>query len=461
MKSNRYFFKVFALITEFIIIQFSCRLAYFLRYGDFGPYQDYYLSFFIIFNLAWIGASLFTNSYDRKNLLSLQAFIRNLFSTFFLHVFIVFLFIVTVKAQYLSRLYIFYTYSAALMIIMSYRAILILTYKYYSSINYNLRKIVLVGSKSCMTDLHDFFEDNHTSVQTFLEDIDTSLPEAEQEAYIRFAIEKLKNYCIEEQVDELYVALPILSEEMLEELADFADDHFIYLRMVTDFQVLQKKKLNVEFYGHIPIITLRKEPLRSLINQVLKRGFDIAFSLGIIVFVFPILFPVIALAIVLESKGSVIFRQLRSGKNNREFWCYKFRTMVNNPDADYRQASRNDERITRVGAFLRRTSLDELPQFINVLKGNMSVVGPRPHMLKHTSEYSDLIEKYLTRHFITPGITGHAQVHGLRGETADPKLMEKRVEYDAWYIENWSLMLDIKIVFLTIWNLLRGQEQAY
>ncbi|MEM7367482.1 MAG: undecaprenyl-phosphate glucose phosphotransferase [Bacteroidota bacterium] len=461
MKGNRYFFKVFALITEFVIIQFSCRLAYFLRYGDFGPYQDYYLSFFIIFNLAWIGASLFTNSYDRANLLSLRAFVRNLFSTLFLHIFIVFLFIVSVKAQYLSRLYIFYTYSASLMTIMSYRAILILTYKYYNSVNYNLRKIALVGSRACMEDLTTFFDQNHTSVHTFLEDLDTQKSYTQQQDEIRMAIDELKSFCLEEKVDEVYVSLRIMSEDMLEELTDFADDHFIYFRMVTDFQVLQKKKLNVDFYEHIPIISLRKEPLRSLINQVMKRGFDIAFSLLILMFVLPILFPLIAIAIALESKGPVIFRQLRSGKNNREFWCYKFRTMVQNPEADYRQASKNDDRITRIGAFLRKTSLDELPQFVNVLKGNMSVVGPRPHMIQHTQEYSNMIDKYLNRHFITPGITGHAQVNGLRGETADPNLMKKRVEYDAWYIENWSLMLDIKIVFLTIWNLLRGQEQAY
>jgi lipopolysaccharide/colanic/teichoic acid biosynthesis glycosyltransferase len=179
------------------------------------------------------------------------------------------------------------------------------------------------------------------------------------------------------------------------------------------------------------------------------------------VLVFSWLYPIIAIAIKLNSRGPVFFRQRRTGQNNQEFWCFKFRTMHINDEADHKQASRNDSRITAVGAFLRRTSLDELPQFLNVLRGEMSIVGPRPHMLKHTEEYSKVIGKFMARHFVKPGVTGLAQSKGYRGETKDIIDMKNRVKLDRFYIENWSFLLDIKIIIQTIFELLRTSEKAY
>ena len=160
-------------------------------------------------------------------------------------------------------------------------------------------------------------------------------------------------------------------------------------------------------------------------------------------------------------KGPILFKQLRSGVNNEEFECYKFRSMTYSGDANSKQATVGDSRITKIGAFLRKTSLDEFPQFINVFLGDMSVVGPRPHMLLHTKEYSELVRKYMVRQLVKPGITGVAQVRGYRGETKELQDMEGRVRFDVWYIENWSLSLDINIIFQTIWNILKGDEKAY
>ena len=171
--------------------------------------------------------------------------------------------------------------------------------------------------------------------------------------------------------------------------------------------------------------------------------------------------PIIGLIILLESGRPIFFKQLRTGKDKKPFYCYKFRSMKNNSEADIKQASKNDTRVTALGKFLRKTSLDEFPQFFNVLMGDMSLCGPRPHMLKHTEEYSKLIEQYMIRHFLKPGVTGWAQINGYRGETSDPVLMEKRVEHDIWYMENWSLMLDIRIIFLTIFNIFKGEKNAY
>ncbi len=163
----------------------------------------------------------------------------------------------------------------------------------------------------------------------------------------------------------------------------------------------------------------------------------------------------------MTSPGPVFFKQKRTGYLGRDFYCWKFRTMHVNRDADARQATRNDNRVTKFGHFLRHTSIDELPQFINVWLGDMSVVGPRPHMLKHTDDYRKIIKRYMVRHFIKPGITGWAQIKGFRGQTEEVWQMEKRVENDVWYIEHWSFLLDLKIVFLTIINVFKGEDNAY
>ena len=172
------------------------------------------------------------------------------------------------------------------------------------------------------------------------------------------------------------------------------------------------------------------------------------------------LYPIIAILIKLSSKGPVLFKQARSGVGNIEFMCYKFRSMTESAEADIKQASIGDTRITKLGAFLRKSSLDEFPQFINVFMGDMSIVGPRPHMLLHTEEYSALINKYMVRQLVKPGITGAAQVRGYRGETKELKDMEGRVRLDVWYIENWSLSVDINIILLTVWNIFKGDENA-
>jgi len=185
------------------------------------------------------------------------------------------------------------------------------------------------------------------------------------------------------------------------------------------------------------------------------------FSIFIILFVFSWLFPILAIIIKLQSKGPVFFVQVRSGRDNKPFKCYKFRSMRVNNDSDKKQATRDDDRITRIGAFMRRTSLDELPQFFNVIMGNMSVVGPRPHMISHTEQYSQLIDTFMVRHFLKPGITGWAQIQGLRGETKNTEDMLARVEADVWYLENWSFLLDLKIVFLTALRTFQGDSKAF
>ena len=212
----------------------------------------------------------------------------------------------------------------------------------------------------------------------------------------------------------------------------------------------------------VTVIRLKSAyPQEERYNRYIKRTFDLIFSCFVLFFILSWLYPLLAILIKLDSRGPVIFKQHRSGRDNKSFWCYKFRSMRVNSDCHHRQASRNDDRITALGRFLRRTSLDEFPQFINVLIGNMSVVGPRPHMLKHTEQYRHVIKNYMVRHYSKPGITGWAQINGYRGETLQTEAMEQRVEHDIWYLENWSVYLDIKIILRTISQVLLGHINAY
>ncbi|MEL7532292.1 MAG: exopolysaccharide biosynthesis polyprenyl glycosylphosphotransferase [Bacteroidota bacterium] len=420
-----------------------------------------YSALFLIFVLAWILASLFNNSYDSKRLQRFIPYTRSLISTIFIHLFIITFYIVSFKEDIISRNFLFYSYALSLGTLIAFRGLLIVGYNYYNSVTYNIRKIAVVGSDSSISDIFHHFDSKNTTVYRFLEHIDPKLTVADREALIRETMEELKAFCLRESVNEIYLSIALASEELIEEMSHFADTNFIYFRLVTSFDVFGKRSVNVEFLGHIPILGLRKEPLKILLNRMIKRAFDLVFSSLVILIFFPILFPLMAILIKLESKGPVIFKQLRTGKSGKNFWVYKFRTMTINEESDRLQATKGDQRITKVGALMRKLSIDEMPQFFNVLMGQMSVVGPRPHMLIHTAEYSQIIDKYLFRHFITPGITGHAQVHGLRGGTSDPELMKKRVEYDSWYIENWSLILDIKIIALTAWKIIRPEEKAY
>lgn len=262
------------------------------------------------------------------------------------------------------------------------------------------------------------------------------------------------------RIKEVFCVLPDSCLPKIHLLMREADREMIRFKMVPDIQDYFKKNVTVQWFGHLPILSARTEPLEIKINQVLKRGFDLLISSLVIVFILSWVIPLLGLLIKLGSPGPVFFRQLRSGKDNEPFYCLKFRSMVVNAEADSVQATRKDGRITRLGAFIRRNSIDELPQFINVFLGEMSVVGPRPHMLQHTAEYSALIDQFMVRHLVLPGITGWAQVKGFRGQTIAQDSMEERVKADIWYLENWSLLLDMKIVFLTAWHVIIGNENA-
>lgn len=249
----------------------------------------------------------------------------------------------------------------------------------------------------------------------------------------------------------VFLTLSIFSnDESVKELLRVCNKKGVRLRLAPINQKWMRSTFNTEALGSLMLINPQEIPLDNLGARIYKRIFDIVFSLLVIVFIFSWFFPIMAFIIKLSSRGPVFFIQKRTGVNNRTFRCIKFRSMRVNALSDKVQAKAGDKRITGIGNFMRKTNFDELPQFINVLLGQMSVVGPRPHMLSHTEQYSTLIEYYLVRHYVKPGITGWAQVNGFRGETDELWKMEKRVEFDMAYIEEWSFWRDIKIIWMTL-----------
>jgi len=325
--------------------------------------------------------------------------------------------------------------------------------KYRSVLGGNIRKVVVIGNNEKTRQLIETFNTRLDFGYKF--DAQFSIKDE------GFTIENCFDYIIENDIDEIYFSVAELSNNQINKLKDFADNNLRELKFIPDNKEIYSKKLQYEYYNYIPVLSLRVIPLQEPVSQFIKRFFDILFSLFVIVFVLSWLTPILAICIKLESKGPVFFKQSRNGFNYQEFDCYKFRSMTPNKDAHLHQATKGDERITKVGVFIRKTSMDELPQFFNVLFGDMSVVGPRPHMVSHTNMYAQRIDKFMVRHFVKPGITGLAQVSGFRGEVEKDDDIVSRVKYDIFYIENWSLLLDVKIILQTVTNAIKGEEKAY
>ncbi len=262
-------------------------------------------------------------------------------------------------------------------------------------------------------------------------------------------------------INEIVVALPPSAVKSVKQVVMISKNQAVHVRVMPDYSHFVSPGFTVETFGGMLMVNPRPEPLEALHLRVIKRLFDIGFSLMALIFLCSWLFPIIAIVIKLNSKGPVFFKQLRSGKNTVPFYCYKFRSMYLNDKAHLNSATKNDPRITIIGKILRKTNIDELPQFFNVLIGQMAVVGPRPHMVSQNQVYSKIISQYMVRQLIKPGVTGLAQVSGYRGETKTTADMQTRIKLDVWYLEHWSFWMDIKIIFMTVRNMLKGDDKAY
>lgn len=325
--------------------------------------------------------------------------------------------------------------------------------KYRTILGGNFRRVVILGKNSKTLRLKTFFTKNPAYGYELVKIFDFRKNENQLQEAIA--------YIIKHEIDEIYCSIAELKNKELAEIVDFADNNLIIVKFLPDNREIFSTKLKYQYYGITPILSLRTMPIENSFNQFSKRMLDIIISLIVVLGLLVWITPILAILIKLESKGPVFFKQRRNGLDYKEFYCYKFRSMRLNAKADLEQVSKNDKRITIIGKFLRKTSIDELPQFINVLLGEMSVVGPRPHMVSHTHMYAAKIDKFMVRHFVKPGITGLAQVSGYRGEVESENDIKNRVRFDIFYLENWSILMDLRIMAKTILNTIKGDEKAY
>ena len=318
----------------------------------------------------------------------------------------------------------------------------------------NSRSVVLLGNEQKIKPLKEFFTANpdygYRLVRIFPLEGDKKLQ-----------IKECLSFVFQKKIDEIYCSMSDLTEIEMTDIISFADNNLKTLKFIPDEKQILSASIKFEFYDYIPVISLRNILQEERFNKFVKRIFDLVFSSFIIIAILSWLVPIMAILIKWESKGPVFFVQKRNGLNYKKFNCYKFRSMAINDTADLELSSKNDVRITRIGKFIRKTSIDELPQFFNVFFGEMSVVGPRPHMVSVANIYAAKVDKFMVRHFVKPGITGLAQTKGFRGEVETDEDIINRVKYDIFYIENWSILLDIEIIFKTIFNTLKGDDKAY
>ena len=318
----------------------------------------------------------------------------------------------------------------------------------------NSRKVVLLGNDKNVNPLKTFFTENPDYGYRLMNVFTLENQKKEK-------IEECLSFVFDYGIDEIYCSMADLSDSQITDIIDFADNNLKTLKFIPNEKHILSFNAKYEYYDYIPVISLRNILQDETMNKVIKRVFDLVFSSLIIVGLLSWFMPIMALIIKMDSKGPVFFIQKRNGLNYKEFNCYKFRSMKLNDKADLDLASKNDVRITKVGKFIRKTSIDELPQFFNVFWGEMSVVGPRPHMVSVANLYAAKVDKFMVRHFVKPGITGLAQTKGYRGEVETDHDIINRVKYDIFYMENWSILLDIEIILKTIYNILKGDEKAF
>ena len=422
--------------------------------------REAYFLYWSISNILWLTLSFFLGTYGAKTILNFETFTKRTIQVYLMWIIFVMFYLFFYREIQLSRLFIIITLLSFGCALLINRFIYLGINKFFMTKDYLIKKVIILGYNDTAKKLAKYFEEDglNTQIIGFVED---KINVRELTHYpvlsdTNKALEIAKKY----DVQEIFSTITPEQDNDIYSLMYQAEKECIRFRIVPNLNIFITRDVHIEYFGELPILSLRSEPLDDVGNRINKRVLDIIISSFVIIFILSWLIPILGLLIILESKGPIFFSQLRTGKDKKPFKCLKFRSMMVNQEADLKQATQNDTRKTKIGKFIRKTSLDEFPQFLNVFKGDMSLVGPRPHMVKHTSDYSKFIDEYMVRQFIKPGITGWAQIHGFRGEINNPEQIQKRVDKDLWYLENWTLWLDIQILFLTIYFVMKGDKNA-
>ena len=461
---NREYFKslqAFLILLDLLVLNATLAATFILNSNVLKADSTLLLVAVMLIHTGWFFFNFFSGTYSRNTIIKFDIFIKKtISSTFYLCLFVLF----TLFISAYTRLLLFPVLHFLLLYIPGIFISRILFYysrKYFSQNNDLINKVAILGYNDTARKLADYLEEDliNTRLVGYFAN--------------RQCITELTNYPIlsdlssaiqtasSHHVQEIYSTISPEDDKEIYKLMLESEQHCIRFKFVPSLQAFYKQPFHTQFYNDLPILSPFPDPLDDPGNRFKKRVFDISVGFFVVIFVLSWLLPLLSLLIYLESGGPIFFLQKRTGKNDKPFTCFKFRTMHKNPDKEHLQAKKNDVRVTKLGALLRKTSLDEFPQFLNVLLGQMSVVGPRPHMIRHTQEFSQLVDHYMVRQLLKPGITGWAQVNGYRGEITHPDQLKMRVSNDLWYLENWSIWLDFRIIFLTATGIFRGDKHAY
>ena len=427
----------------------------------FSNYWNAYILYWAVANIAWLLLSFLLRMYTEKVTLSFEYFTKRSFQVYLTWIIIVMGYLFFSREFLVSRLFIGSTISLFGFGLMVNRFIYLGINKYFKNSELLIKKVIILGYNDTAKKLAKYFEEEgaNTEMVGYIED-NVNVNELSHYPVLADVCDTLK-IARNLNIQEIFSTITPEQNNDIYNLMYQSEKECIRFKIVPNLSVFIKREVHIEYFGDLPILSLRSEPLDDVGNRMKKRFLDVTVSLFVIVFILSWLIPLLGILIFLESGWPIFFKQLRTGKNLKPFYCRKLRSMKVNKDANLKQATQNDARVTRIGRFIRKTSLDEFPQFINVLKGEMSLVGPRPHMLKHTSDYSKIVEEYSVRQFLKPGITGWAQINGYRGEITNPEQIKMRVSKDLWYLENWTLWLDIQILFLTVYYVFKGDKKAF
>jgi len=412
-------------------------------------------------NVLWIVSSNYINFYDDFFSRNFPVQFTNIIKNSLLQLVITIIFIFLAKENLFTRYFIVY-YFILLVFLITCRVIVFRKIlKYLRRKGKNVRDLIIIGEGEVAENFKAMILSNPDFGYSF-----KGIITGKDNNNSQKLLDNLKVAFADNKVDEAVIAISEESRHLLESIIKECDKNAVKVHIIPDYYNLVSKRFQLSTFGDFPIITARREPLNEVQWRFVKRVFDILFSLVVTILILSWLIPLIFIVSLIFDRGPVFFLQDRLGTKNEKFKCLKFRTMKHEKDKidEYKPVVENDPRITKVGKFLRKYNLDELPQFINVLLGDMSVVGPRPHAIFYDDLYGKIVDEIRLRHNVKPGITGWAQIHGLRGDVVDEeenrKRTKQRIDYDIWYIENWSFWLDIQIILLTVWQMIVGKSRG-
>ena len=422
----------------------------------------YYMFFLLIgLNISWIITSNYFNFYDDFFSRNYPVQLVNILKNSILQLIVTIIFIFLAKEDLFTRYFIVYFFILLFFFINIRIIIFRKVLKFLRRKGKNVRDLVIIGEGELSDNFRKMILGNPDFGYNF-----KGFIWGNDENNYESLFNNLETTFAAGGVDEVVVALTEETRQLIENIIKVCDKYAVKVHIIPDYYNLLSKRFQLSSFGDFPIITARREPLNEVQWRFVKRTFDISFSLLVTLLILSWLIPIIFIITIISDKGQLFFIQDRLGTRNQKFKCIKFRTMTPQKvqTDEFKPVIENDPRITKVGRFLRKYNLDELPQFINVLIGDMSVVGPRPHAISYNNQYSKIVDEIRLRQNVKPGITGWAQIHGLRGDVTDEeenrKRTKQRIDYDLWYIENWSFTLDIQIILLTIWQMIVGKSRG-